>query len=179
MGIVFARFWGMLAGEKEYKICMVGLDNAGKTTVLYKLALDQVVETHPTIGSNVEQVRHNNVKLQVWDLGGQQSLRATWSTYYQNTNVVILVVDSTDRDRIGQVKVELQGILRNEALQNAGILVFANKQDLPAAATAAEISQILELHAIKGSPWHIQDCCALTGEGLEKGMDWVVEVLKT
>ena len=82
--------------DQQYKIIIVGMNNAGKTTILYKLALNEVVVTEPTIGSNVEEVSHQNLKLQVWDLGGQENLRSAWDAYYKDTHAVIYVVDSAD-----------------------------------------------------------------------------------
>lgn len=73
----------------EHKIVIVGLDNAGKTTILYQFLMNEVVQTSPTIGSNVEEVRWKNINFLMWDLGGQQSLRQSWSTYFQNTEVII------------------------------------------------------------------------------------------
>eukprot|EP01027_Heterolobosea_sp_BB2_P010835 GEZU01015844.1.p1 GENE.GEZU01015844.1~~GEZU01015844.1.p1 ORF type:complete len:222 (-),score=42.71 GEZU01015844.1:43-708(-) len=177
MGVYFSKLWSKLFGEHEVKIIIVGLNNAGKTTTLYKLHLGEVVETQPTIGSNVEEVQHKNVRFQVWDLGGQESLRPTWSVYYVNTQAVIMVVDSTDRERIHIVKEELFRLLTHEDLKNVKLLVFANKQDLKEAMPPAEISQKLGLHNIKDNDWHIQACCALTGQGLYDGLDWIVERL--
>lgn len=74
----------------EHKIVIIGLDNAGKTTILYQFLMNEVVHTSPTIGSNVEEVVWNNIHFIMWDLGGQQSLRAAWSTYYCNTEVIII-----------------------------------------------------------------------------------------
>jgi ADP-ribosylation factor-like protein 5B len=97
MGMLMSSLWKKLAGkDKEYKIIIVGLHNAGKTTILYKLALNEVIVTQPTIGSNVEEVQHKNIRLQVWDLGGQENLRSAWDAYYQGAEAVIYVVDSAD-----------------------------------------------------------------------------------
>lgn len=134
-----------------------------------------MVETQPTIGSNVEEVVHENVHFQIWDLGGQDSLRSAWSTYYVNTDAVIMVVDSTDSKRIHIVKTELARLMANEELKRAVLLVFANKQDSKDKMTAAQIAQELDLHSIKEHNWHIQACCALTGEGLYEGIDWVTQ----
>jgi len=71
----------------EHKIVLVGLDNAGKTTILYQFLMNEVVQTSPTIGSNVEEVVWKNIHFIMWDLGGQESLRAAWNTYYTNTEV--------------------------------------------------------------------------------------------
>eukprot|EP01006_Ploeotia_vitrea_P044299 TRINITY_DN66823_c3_g3_i1.p1 TRINITY_DN66823_c3_g3~~TRINITY_DN66823_c3_g3_i1.p1 ORF type:complete len:183 (-),score=56.22 TRINITY_DN66823_c3_g3_i1:803-1351(-) len=175
MGMVFAKLWRRLFGAQQFKICIVGLDNAGKTTTLFKLHLGEVVETHPTIGSNVEEVVHRNVHFQAWDLGGQESIRSSWATYYVNTHAVILVVDSSDRKRVHLVKHELVKLLAHKDLSNAAVLVFANKQDVKGCMAAAEIAQKLQLHTVKDHNWHIQACCALTGDGLYEGLDWVTE----
>lgn len=74
----------------EHKIVILGLDNAGKTTILYQFLMDEVVQTSPTIGSNVEEVTYKNIHFIMWDLGGQQSLRQSWSTYFTNTEVCSL-----------------------------------------------------------------------------------------
>ena len=96
-----------------------------------------------------------------------------------NTHAVLLVVDSAERDRINVVKKELKLLLAHEDLAKACILVFANKQDVKGAMTPAELSTALELHDIKGRAWHIQGCCALTGEGLTTGLDWVAQTLSS
>ncbi|KAD7477684.1 hypothetical protein E3N88_00820 [Mikania micrantha] len=175
MGALMSKFWFMMFPAKEYKIVVVGLDNAGKTTTLYKLHLGEVVTTHPTVGSNVEELVYKNIRFEVWDLGGQDRLRTSWATYYRGTHAVIVVIDSTDRDRISIMKEELMRLLPNEDLQNAVILVFANKQDLKDAMTAAEITDALSLHSIKNHDWHIQPCSALTGDGLYDGLGWIAQ----
>ncbi|KAK4434063.1 ADP-ribosylation factor-like protein 5 [Sesamum alatum] len=175
MGALMSRMWFMLFPAKEYKIVVVGLDNAGKTTTLYKLHLGEVVTTHPTVGSNVEEVVYKNIRFEVWDLGGQDRLRTSWATYYRGTHAVIVVIDSTDRARISTMKDELFKLLPNEDLQSAVVLVFANKQDLKDAMTPAEITDALSLHSIKNHDWHIQACCALTGEGLYDGLGWIAQ----
>lgn len=67
MGNLLANFWTRLnrfsKSDHEFKIIIIGMNNAGKTTILYKLALDEVVVTEATIGSNVEEVKHKNIKL--------------------------------------------------------------------------------------------------------------------
>lgn len=149
----------------EHKIVMVGLDNAGKTTILYQFLMNEVVHTSPTIGSNVEEVVWKNIHFIMWDLGGQQSLRAAWSTYYTNTEFIIMVIDSTDRERLSVIRDELYTMLNHEELRKANVLVYANKLDLKGSMSAAEISNQLDLTSIKEHHWHIQSCCALTGEG--------------
>uniref|UniRef100_A0A7S4BC43 Uncharacterized protein n=1 Tax=Chrysotila carterae TaxID=13221 RepID=A0A7S4BC43_CHRCT len=179
MGLVFSSLWSRLVGAGEYKVVMVGLDNAGKTTLLYRLHLGDVIETQPTVGSNVEEVTHRNVRFQVWDLGGQDKLRRVWNTYYVGAHAVVLVVDSMDRARLPLLRDELHSICENEELRSAALLVFANKQDLAGAMTAVEITQQLQLHANKQHAWQIQPCSAKTGDGLYEGLDWMVHTLKS
>eukprot|EP01104_Vermistella_antarctica_P001223 TRINITY_DN11284_c0_g1_i1.p1 TRINITY_DN11284_c0_g1~~TRINITY_DN11284_c0_g1_i1.p1 ORF type:complete len:180 (-),score=14.03 TRINITY_DN11284_c0_g1_i1:57-596(-) len=175
MGVLLSTLWNKFYGQEEFKVLIVGLNNAGKTTTLYKLLLNEVVFTAPTIGSNVEEFVYKNIRFVCWDLGGQESGRPSWSTYFQNSQAIILVVDSTDRQRLHITKTELDRMLSHEQLLSAILLVFANKQDLKGAMGAAEISDALCLHNIKDHDWHIQACCALTGEGLYQGMDWVAQ----
>ncbi|MBZ3877830.1 ADP-ribosylation factor-like protein 5B [Sciurus carolinensis] len=127
--------------------------------------MNEVVHTSPTIGSNVEEIVVKNTHFLMWDIGGQESLRSSWNTYYSNTEFIILVVDSIDRERLAITKEELYRMLAHEDLRKAAVLIFANKQDMKGCMTAAEISKYLTLSSIKDHPWHIQSCCALTGEG--------------
>ncbi|XP_032205447.1 ADP-ribosylation factor-like protein 5B isoform X1 [Mustela erminea] len=157
----------------EHKVIIVGLDNAGKTTILYQFLMNEVVHTSPTIGSNVEEIVVKNTHFLMWDIGGQESLRSSWNTYYSNTEFIILVVDSIDRERLAITKEELYRMLAHEDLRKAAVLIFANKQDMKGCMTAAEISKYLTLSSIKDHPWHIQSCCALTGEGLCQGLEWM------
>lgn len=127
--------------------------------------MEEVVHTSPTLGSNVEEVVWKNIHFVMWDLGGQESIRQGWQTYYANTEFIILVIDSTDRERISISKEELWRMLGHEDLRKAGLLIYANKQDVKGCMTAAQISKELNLTAIKKHKWQIQSCCALTGEG--------------
>ncbi|EIE21917.1 Arl5-family small GTPase [Coccomyxa subellipsoidea C-169] len=178
MGQLFSLIAQYLFPNKEYKIVMVGLDNAGKTTTLYRLHLGEAVVTQPTVGSNVECVQYKNLKFEVWDLGGQANLRPSWATYYRSTDAVIVVIDSTDRARASIAKNELFNLLDHEHLAEAAILIMANKQDLKDAMTVKEMSDVLALHSIKRHDWHIQAACAKTGEGLMEGMEWIAQRVK-
>lgn len=131
-----------------------------------------MVTTIPTIGFNVETVTYKNLKFQVWDLGGQTSIRPYWRCYYSNTDAIIYVVDSADRDRLAISKSELVSMLEEEELRKAILMVFANKQDLEGAMTPAEISNSLGLSALKNRTWSIFKTSALKGEGLEEAMEW-------
>lgn len=152
---------------------MVGLDAAGKTTILYKLKLGEIVTTIPTIGFNVETVDYKNISFTVWDVGGQDKIRPLWRHYFANTQGLIFVVDSNDRERINEAADELHRMVGEDELKDAIVLVFANKQDLPNALSASALTEKLKLNDIKGRPWYIQTCCATEGTGLYEGLDWL------
>merc|ERR1712178_505092 len=177
MGLTFSKLFGKLFGKKDVRILMVGLDAAGKTTILYKLKLGEIVTTIPTIGFNVETVEYKNISFTVWDVGGQDKIRPLWRHYFQNTQGLIFVVDSNDRDRIDAAKDELQKMLSEDELRDAILLVFANKQDLPNAMSAAEMTDKLGLSSLRHRQWYIQACCATTGDGLYEGLDWLSATL--
>ncbi|KAH9257325.1 ADP-ribosylation factor 1-like 2 [Batrachochytrium salamandrivorans] len=178
MGMMISKLWDGFFGKKEMRILMVGLDAAGKTTILYKLKLGEVVTTIPTIGFNVETVEYKNICFTVWDVGGQDKIRPLWRHYYQNTQGLVFVVDSNDRDRIEAAREELHKMINEDELRDAVILVFANKQDLPQAMTAAEVTDKLGLHSLRSRNWYIQACRATTGDGLYEGLDWLSATLK-
>jgi len=156
----------------------VGVDAAGKTTILYKLKLGEIVTTIPTIGFNVETVEYKNISFTVWDVGGQDKIRPLWRHYFQNTQGLIFVVDSNDRERVGEAREELMRMLAEDELRDAVLLVFANKQDLPNAMNAAEVTDKLGLHTLRNRNWYIQATCATSGDGLYEGLDWLSNQLK-
>ncbi|XP_054754542.2 ADP-ribosylation factor 1-like [Lytechinus pictus] len=174
----FASIFQSLFGKKEMRILMVGLDAAGKTTILYKLKLGEIVTTIPTIGFNVETVEYKNIGFTVWDVGGQDKIRPLWRHYYQNTQGLIFVVDSNDRERMGEAKDELDRMLNEDELRDAALLIFANKQDLPNAATVGDITDKLGLNGLHSRRWYIQSTCATSGDGLYEGLDWLSNELK-
>ena len=177
MGFIFSKILDFFSRSRNnFKIIILGIQNAGKTTILYRLSIGQLVKTTPTIGSNVEEISYNNIKLQAWDLGGQQSTRSVWDVYFVNTDAIIYVIDTHD-ETYDDSKTQFYKLLSNEALKNAVILIYANKQDLPGAKNVAEIIQIYELDTIKDHIWHIQPCSAQTGEGLITGMKWLSDQL--
>ena len=138
-----------------------------------------MVTTIPTIGFNVETVEYKNISFTVWDVGGQDKIRPLWRHYYQNTQGLIFVVDSNDRNRADAARDELHRMLGEDELRDSVLLVFANKQDLPDAMGASEMTERLGLHSLqRNRTWYIQACCATTGDGLFEGLDWLSETLK-
>ncbi|XP_066444125.1 uncharacterized protein [Eleutherodactylus coqui] len=163
----------------EARILMLGLDAAGKTTILYRLKLQETVTTVPTIGFNVETVQPiRNVTFTVWDVGGQDRIRALWKYYYRNTDGLIFVVDSADPERFREASSELSAILETDEMRGVPFVVMANKQDLPGARRPGELSEELELRKIKGRRWHVQGCCATTGDGLVEGLEILTDLVK-
>ena len=177
MGFIFSKILDFFSRSRnKFKIILLGIQNAGKTTILYRLSIGQLVKTTPTIGSNVEEISYNNIKLQAWDLGGQESSRSVWDVYFTNTDAIIYVIDTTD-ETFDDSKSQFYKLLKNETLKNAIILIYANKQDLPEAKNVSDIIQIYGLDNIKNHIWHIQPCSAQTGEGLITGMKWLSDQL--
>jgi ADP-ribosylation factor protein 1 len=179
MGVLLSKVFDRLVSKREMRILMVGLDAAGKTTVLYRLKLGEVVTTIPTIGFNVETVEYKNISFTVWDIGGQDKIRKLWRHYYMGTEVLIFVIDSNDRDRINVAQEELTTMLKEDEMKDAALLVLANKQDLPNAMTAAEVVDKLGLHSMGNRQWFIQSACATSGDGLFEGLDWLCRTLST
>ena len=172
MGIALSKLMDKLFDKREARVLMLGLDAAGKTTILFKLKLGEVVQSIPTIGFNVETVEFKKTKFNVWDVGGQDKIRPMWKHYYQNAEALIFVVDSSDRNRIDKARMELHKMLDEEDLKDVILLVFANKQDI-AVMDIKEIIEKLDLGSIKGRPWHCQGTSALTGQGLVEGLTWL------
>ncbi|KAJ2376159.1 Arf GTPase arf1, partial [Coemansia sp. RSA 2603] len=135
MGLSFSKLFDALTGKKDMRILMLG----------------EIVTTIPTIGFNVETVEYSNISFTVWDVGGQDKIRPLWRHYYQNTQGIIYVIDSNDRDRISEAREELQRMLNEDELRDAILLVFANKQDLPNAMNAASITEKLSLSSLAGN----------------------------
>ena len=161
--------------EKDVRILMLGLDNAGKTTILKKFNGEDISSISPTLGFNIKTLEHKGFNLNIWDVGGQKSLRSYWRNYFETTDGLIWVVDSADKRRLEDCRKELQSLLQEERLLGATLLVFANKQDLPGALSVEEIKNTLQLDNIKTHHWQIVNCSAVTGENLLSGMDWLLQ----
>eukprot|EP01111_Echinosteliopsis_oligospora_P010037 TRINITY_DN3047_c0_g1_i2.p1 TRINITY_DN3047_c0_g1~~TRINITY_DN3047_c0_g1_i2.p1 ORF type:complete len:179 (-),score=43.18 TRINITY_DN3047_c0_g1_i2:64-600(-) len=165
--------------EKEVRILLLGLDNAGKTTILRSLAEEDISTVTPTQGFNIKSILQDGFKLNVWDIGGQKSIRPYWRNYFKDTDALIFVIDSSDRRRLEESGIELEELLKEEKLANIPLLVFANKQDLINALPSAEIATTLDLHTIRDRPWQIQACSAKKGEGVSEGLEWVIKHIKS
>ncbi|CAL4069055.1 unnamed protein product, partial [Meganyctiphanes norvegica] len=162
----------------EMRVVTLGLDGAGKTSILFKLKQDEFVSTIPTIGFNVETIEYKNFKFTVWDVGGQPKLRPLWRHYYFNTQAVIFVVDATDGDRLPEAQAELTKLMTERELKDASLLIFANKESCPGAASVGDITSGLGVDKLcLGRSWHVQPCDAQSGSGLHQGLDWLARQL--
>ncbi|KAI0921468.1 Arf GTPase arf3, variant 3 [Taiwanofungus camphoratus] len=185
MGLSISSLFSSLASlvrwskDQDVRILMLGLDSAGKTTILYRLQIGEVVSTIPTIGFNVETVQYKNIKFQVWDLGGQSSIRPYWRCYFPNTSAIVYVIDSSDTARLPTSRSELLTMLSEDELAGVPLLVFCNKQDVDGARKPEEISEQLGLAGgEKERQWSVRGSCATKGEGLEEGLDWLVNAIQ-
>ena len=166
-------------GDRKAKILMLGLDSAGKTTMLYRLKLNETVSTNPTIGFNIETVTPvKNVTFTVWDVGGQDKIRGTWKKYLDNTGGLVYVVDSADTLQIKKCKEELQWILDADNMKDVPVVIFANKQDLPGALPPSEVANELDMHKMHNRQWHVQGTCGLNGNGIDEGMHKLARLVK-
>mmetsp|Transcript_18133 Transcript_18133/g.25249 ORF Transcript_18133/g.25249 Transcript_18133/m.25249 type:complete len:185 (+) Transcript_18133:160-714(+) len=160
--------------EKEIRILILGLDNAGKTTIVKKFCGEDIKKISPTLGFNIKTLHYKKYTLNIWDVGGQQTIRSYWRNYFEKTDGIIWVVDSVDSQRLLDCKRELHSLLKEERLAGASLLIFTNKQDLPKALSPEQIFKILDLKEMKSRHHRVQKCSAVTGEGLVEGVDWIV-----
>ena len=162
--------------EQEVRLLILGLDNAGKTTVMKKISGEDIHEISPTVGFNIKSLEYKGFVLNIWDVGGQKTIRTYWRNYFEQTDGIIWVVDSVDRFRLQECRQQLRDILSQEKLAGASLLIFANKQDLGGALKFEEIAACLGLEDedVGGRHWSIFGCSAVTGFGLASGFDWIV-----
>eukprot|EP00850_Spirogloea_muscicola_P017591 SM000153S01580 [mRNA] locus=s153:28262:32511:+ [translate_table: standard] len=156
---------------------MLGLDAAGKTTILYKLHIGEILSTVPTIGQRPPLPGASRAA-QCGGKGGAEPSPRPRRHYFNNTDGLIYVVDSLDRERIGKAASEFQAIVNDTLMRNSAILVFANKQDMKGALTPAEVCEALGLFNLRNRRWQIQGTVAPKGEGLYEGLDWLATTLK-
>ncbi|KAG9393108.1 Small GTPase superfamily ARF/SAR type [Carpediemonas membranifera] len=169
--------------ENELRILVIGLDGAGKSTIIRALKGGNLDDIPPTFGFTIDTLQYKHTDeagsshqftLNFYDIGGQTTLRPFWRNYFEKTDGVIWVVDSTDADRLNVCRDSLHDILNAEKLSAASLLVMANKRDLDGALSVDSISNGLRLGNIEGRRWHIQPCSAVSGEGLTDGLDWLM-----
>lgn len=179
MGIIFTHLDSIWQSfHRDSGIIILGLDNAGKTAILYCMKLNEAIEyTVPTIGFNLEEVSVGGLQIRMWDIGGQDKLRALWPHYFGQTDGVVFVVDSADRERFSIAKEELHTLMSHTDLNEKPFLILANKQDLPQAVTKKELALELELDKVSWLPWQIIECSAINNDRARLGFEWLSEQL--
>ncbi|XP_029936803.1 ADP-ribosylation factor-like protein 6 isoform X2 [Myripristis murdjan] len=186
--------------KKEVNILCLGLDNSGKTTIINQLkpanhscqlgplseewqhaSKTQAQEIVPTIGFNIEKFKSSSLSFTVFDMSGQSRYRNLWEHYYKESQAIIFVIDSGDKLRMVVAKEELDTLLSHQDIRSRRmpVLFFANKTDLQDAMSSVKVSQLLCLENIKDKPWHICASNAIKGEGLQEGVDWLQDHIKT
>jgi len=177
MGMIFShldKIWQSF--HRDTGILILGLDNAGKTAVLYALHLGEAIAyTVPTIGFNVEEVDVGHLSIKMWDLGGQTALRALWPHYYGQTDGIVFVVDSSDIDRFPIAKTELHQLLSHKDLNDKPFLILANKQDLPQARNKQQLIEIFDLKSVTWLKWQVVECSAIKNTRAKLGLEWLAE----
>ncbi|CAF0750773.1 unnamed protein product [Adineta ricciae] len=179
MGKLLSKVLKKLSSDGPKRILMLGLDNAGKTTILYQMKHTEDYSTVPTVGFNVETISPcRGVSLTVWDVGGQDHLRTLWHHYFDHVDGLIFVIDSSDRQRLSISKAELRGIYHHETMKHVPLVIIANKQDNKDALSTDTILEKLELDQWAQGSYNIVPCCALTGDGLTNAFTLLAKMIR-
>ncbi|KAK9665529.1 hypothetical protein RND81_14G118200 [Saponaria officinalis] len=178
-------FWKYIFSKTEFHVLILGIDKAGKTTLLEKLKEmylnleglppDQIV---PTVGLNIGRIEIANTKLVFWDLGGQLGLRSIWEKYYEEAHAVIYVVDANTPSRFEDSKSALEKVLRHHDLQGAPLLILVNKQDLSSAESAEEVARYLDLKKLDERAYMFQGVSAYDGRGIRESVEWLMDTME-
>jgi len=189
---IFDWFWGLLAqfglANKSGKIVFLGLDNAGKTTLLHLLRDDRVAQHLPTQKPTMEELTMGNIKFRTYDLGGHEIARRLWRDYYAQVDAVVFMIDTAARERFSESKIELDELLAGEDLKDVPFLILGNKIDIPGAASEEEIRSALGVHHTYGKhvggakvqgvrPVEVYMCSVVKRMGVKEGFNWVAQFI--
>ena len=167
--------------KESYSVKIFGLDNSGKTTILYLLKCGKKVITIPTIGFNVELIDKDSwpKSVNLWDVGGQEKIRPLWVNYFKNINGIIWVYDISNNQIIGKSQKELKKILDDPQInKNIPLLIFANKNDLNKNGNKKENFLIGLEDYLNNRPYLIKECSANDLESYKEGIDWLYSTLQ-
>ncbi|KAF1815983.1 ARF/SAR superfamily [Eremomyces bilateralis CBS 781.70] len=160
--------------DKELRVLILGLDNAGKTTIVNHLLGKDTSQISPTLGFVISTVDWDGYRINIWDVGGQKTLRTYWRNYFERTDTLLWVVDATDEARMNDCREELANLLVEERLMGASLLVVKNKTDVHGCLSNDQVRDILRLDDIRTHRWSIMECSAMTGQNLPEAMNWVL-----
>ncbi|XP_041377509.1 ADP-ribosylation factor 3-like [Gigantopelta aegis] len=171
------HLWTRLFRHRDVRILLLGLDCAGKTTILYKLKLDELVTTIPTIGFNVETIQYRDISFTAWDIGSRDKIRPLFRHYYKGADAVVFVIDSKDHERLDELNYDvIKPAVAAEELAHSIFLFLANKMDLANTMTVDEITDKLGLKHLKHT-WNVVPVSAVNGDGLYYALDWLASKL--
>lgn len=183
-------FWDVLSffSNKNAKIVFLGLDNAGKTTLLHLLKNNHITQHVPTLHPTMEELAVGNMKFQTYDLGGHRQARKIWRDYFPDIDAVVYLVDSADRERLMESKAELESLLTDNELSKIPFLILGNKIDKPGAPSEDEFRQILGVSHLcpydKSSPVapgvrpvQVYMCSLRKRQGYGEGFKWLSGLL--
>ena len=166
-------FW-----KKNLEISVVGLQNAGKTTLMNAMSGDYDMDTMPTVGFNLRHMKKGNVNLNIWDLGGQKQFRESWEKYCRTSDVIIFVVDSADFANIDLARVELQQLLTWPSLEGIPLLILGNKNDLEHALTEEQLIEQMQLKKIIKRKIAVYSISAKKRVNIDIAIKWLSELPK-
>ncbi|KAF7875364.1 hypothetical protein EAF04_002536 [Stromatinia cepivora] len=159
----------------EMDITMIGLQNAGKTSLLRVLAGGEfTLDSIPTVGFNMKRVQKGHVTLKCWDLGGQPRFRSMWERYCRGVNAIVFIVDSADPDALPIAKDELHLLLEKPVLQGIPLLVLGNKSDLENKLSVDELIERLDLKSVGHREVSCYGISAKEETNLDAVLQWLV-----
>ncbi|ELP87031.1 ADP-ribosylation factor, putative [Entamoeba invadens IP1] len=162
--------------RKEARVVMIGLDNAGKTTIMYQLKLKEMVKTVPTIGFNLERINIGRTIFEIRDLGGQSKIRTLWRHYYNEIDAVVFVVDLTDFERLPEAQTEFQKVTQNKNLGKTVLLVLGNKMDDTKAIDKRSLENVLNVQNVKQKV-EVRLVSARFNKGIYPAFEWLSQNL--
>lgn len=166
----------------EFNLLILGLNNSGKSTLAGRLSMENeesLKNINPTVHVNERDLAFKNIRVRMRDLSGQWRMRQLWHTFYQDTNALIFVIDSTDVSRLSEARCELCDVLLDERMSQVPLLVLANKQDMNGALSSSMIVELMGLNRLEGRAWRIQECSTLTGHGsFQNVIEWIYKSFK-